>query len=292
MKILYSDRFLEYREQGHPESPERLKVIVDFLRRKGITEFTVPNPCEEKEILAVHSEELVYKVRESNFFDPDTPNIKGIYDYALLSAGSAIMASDFAESGEIAFSLARPPGHHAGRDFLQGFCYFNNMAIAASNLLKKNKKVAILDIDGHHGNGTEDIFRNAENVIYLSIHQYPAYPGTGAVSFGNCYNFPVPPGTGSKKYLEKLSEALKIIKQFSPDVVGISLGLDSHSHDPLLQLELSDSDYYFIGKELSKFSSNLFVLLEGGYNVKVIGNSFYCFLNGVSVHNKKVSTQQ
>ena len=283
MKLIYSDKFLGYKEKGHPEGPERLRAIIDFLKKKGVEEFIEPSPCSEEDLLLVHSEEHIRKVKENDFFDPDTPNIPGIYEYAILSAGSAIMASEFALNGEISFSLARPPGHHAGKNSIEGFCYFNNMAIAVKKLLLLDKKVAVLDLDGHHGNGTQEILKNEKNAIYVSIHQYPAYPGTGRTSFGNCYNFPLPPGVSEKKYMEKFKEAIGIIKDFSPDIIGISLGFDAHQHDPLLELPLKDSDYYLIGKEIGKLGINFFALLEGGYNTLTIGNSCYCFIKGTEI---------
>ena len=281
MNIIYSDRFLEYKEQGHPESPGRLVAIVNFLRKKGIDDFIEPVPCSEEDLLFVHTEEMVRKIKENDFFEPDTPNVPGIYEYALLSCGSAIIACEIALSGKPAFSLARPPGHHAGKHFPTGFCYFNNMAVSVKKMLLAGKKVAILDIDGHHGNGTEEILKDEDKVIYVSIHQSPAYPGTGIRSFGNCFNFPVSPGLNSKKYLEKFNEAIAIVRDFTPDVIGISLGFYAHFQDPLLQLPLRDSDYYSIGKEIGKLETKFFVILEGGYNTLTLGNTCYCFIKGI-----------
>lgn len=281
MVFIYTEKFLNYKEKGHPESPERLKAIVDYLKSKGINEFIQPSPCKEEDLKLAHTEELINSVKNNTFFDPDTPNISDIYEYAILSAGSAIVSANFSVSGKNSFSLSRPPGHHAGKNTLGGFCYFNNMAIAVKKLLSIGKKVAVFDLDGHHGNGTEEILREVENVIYISIHQYPAYPGTGAVSFGNCYNFPIYPGSTSKKYMEKFNQAIEIIKKFSPDILGISLGFDAHMYDPLLEMPLNDTDYYFMGKEIGKLGINLFILLEGGYNIKTIGKTCYCFISGL-----------
>jgi len=286
MKIIYSDKFLNYYEKGHPESPERLKAIVDFLKKKGIGEFIEPVPCNEKDLLLAHSETLIENVKKNNFFDPDTPNIPDIYKYAILSCGSAIIAGELAISGENSFSLSRPPGHHSGKNSLGGFCYFNNMAVTVKKLLLLNKKIAVLDLDGHHGNGTEEILKDEKNTIYISIHQFPAYPGTGISSFSNCFNFPLLPRIDAKKYLSTFNQTIEIIKNFSPDVIGISLGFDTHYLDPLLQLPLKESDYYFMGKTISKLGINFFILLEGGYNVSVIGNSCYCFINGTYYKEK------
>ncbi len=284
VKVVYSEKLLEYEEKGHPESPERLKAIESLLRkRKDSFEFITPAACGEKELLLAHTEELVRKVKENDFFDPDTPNIAEIYSYALLSCGAAVDAARIALGGEKSFSLARPPGHHAGRNGLGGFCYFNNMAVAVKKiLLETGLRVAVLDIDGHHGNGTEEILKGEDSVIYVSLHQYPAFPGTGGVSFGNCHNFPVLPGVDSRKYMDKFVEALGVIKNFSPDVLGISAGFDGHRDDPLLNLMLEDTHFYRMGRAVSRITGKIFVLLEGGYNVKTLGNTCFCFLNGLS----------
>ncbi len=285
LKVIYSKRFLEYKENGHPESPGRIKAIESFLRsKKNFFEFVSPSACDEKDLLLAHTEELVKKVRESSFFDPDTPNIPDIYSYASLSCGAAVEAARIALAGETAFSLSRPPGHHAGKNTLGGFCYFNNMAVAVKKILRETDlKVAVLDIDGHHGNGTEEILKGEEKAVYVSIHQYPAFPGTGSVSFGNCYNFPVFPGSDSKKYMDKFSGAVAAIKNFCPDVLGISAGFDAHIDDPLLDLNLEDVHFYRMGRAVSKMDvKKVFLLLEGGYNIETLGNTCFCFLSGLS----------
>ncbi|MCX7705282.1 MAG: histone deacetylase, partial [bacterium] len=215
------------------------------------------------------------------FFDPDTPNIPEIYKYACLSAGGALAAAQSAIEKKEAFALIRPPGHHAGKNFLGGFCYFNNIAIAVSHCLKSVKKVAILDLDGHHGNGTESIFKDSKQVIFISIHQVHSYPWTGIMSFSNCFNFPVKKGTTFSDYKIFLFESMAIINRFSPDIVGISLGFDTHKNDPLLDLNFIDSDYYHMAKMIAKgISAPAFFVLEGGYDINTIGNSFFCFISG------------
>ncbi|MCS7180430.1 MAG: histone deacetylase [bacterium] len=281
IKFVYSEEFLKYKEISHPESPERIESIINYLKKKGDFQFVKPSPCDKDDLLLVHTPELIKKVKNNSFFDPDCPNIPNIFHYACLSAGAAIIASEISLEGEIGFSLARPPGHHAGRNNIGGFCYFNNMAIAVKKLLLKNYRVAVLDIDGHHGNGTEEILKGEENVIYVSIHQFPAYPGTGKYSFENCYNFPLPPFSSSKKYLESFDKALEIIKNFSPDIIGISCGFDTYIDDPLLELSLTETDYYVLGKKISSLFKKTFLILEGGYNISKIGNLFYCFISGL-----------
>ncbi|MCM8818587.1 MAG: histone deacetylase [Candidatus Omnitrophica bacterium] len=282
IKFVYSEKFLKYKENLHPESPERVANLVNYLQKKGNFEFIEPDLCKEEDLYLVHTPELVKKVKENTFFDPDCPNIQNIFYYACLSCGSAIKASEISIEGGIGFSLGRPPGHHAGKNTLGGFCYFNNIAVAVKKLLLKNFKIAILDIDGHHGNGTEEIFNGEENVIYVSIHQFPAYPGTGRYSFGNCYNFPVPPFSNSKKYMEKFEEGVEIIRNFSPDILAVSCGFDAYIDDPLLDLSLKENDYYLMGKKIGSLCEKIFLILEGGYNIFKIGNLCYCLISGIT----------
>ncbi|MGC9066354.1 MAG: histone deacetylase family protein [Candidatus Ratteibacteria bacterium] len=281
MEIFFRKELLEFMEPEHPECPQRLSSIVNFLGKKGKNQLHSFEQVSESLLLKVHSQRLVNMVRNNNFFDPDTPNIPNIYFYACLSAGGAVAAAQSALDRKDACALIRPPGHHAGKDFLGGFCYFNNIAIAVTHCLKTVKKVAILDLDGHHGNGTESIFKDVDHVIFISIHQHPAYPGTGLASFSNCYNFPVKPNTTFSDYKIFLVEAIGLIRRFAPDILGISLGFDTHLDDPLLQLRFVDSDYYHMAKMIaSGISCPVFIVLEGGYDIASIGNSFFCFLSG------------
>ncbi|MCM8771896.1 MAG: histone deacetylase [Candidatus Omnitrophica bacterium] len=289
IKFVYSEEFLKYEEPSHPESPKRVESIVNYLKKKGKFSFVEPSPCKEEDLLLVHTEEMIKRVKENDFFDPDCPNIPEIFYYACLSCGSAIKASEICLEGTVGFSLGRPPGHHAGKNKIGGFCYFNNIAVAVKKLLLKNLKIAIIDIDGHHGNGTEEIFRGEKNVIYISLHQFPAYPGTGKYSFENCYNFPISPFSSSKKYMEKFNCSIEIIENFSPDVIAVSCGFDGYKEDPLLNLSLDETDYYIIGKKLGSLKKNLFFVLEGGYNISKIGNLCFCLISGVenSLESKK-----
>lgn len=281
MEILFRKEILEYTEPGHPESPERLKAIISFLEQKNRKDFIGFDQAEESLLLEVHSEQHINHIKKNDFFDPDTPNIPDIYRYACLSAGGAVSAAKKALEKKDAFALIRPPGHHAGKDFLGGFCYFNNIAIAVNFCLKSVKKVAILDLDGHHGNGTESIFKDSKNVIFISIHQKNAYPFSGYASFSNCYNFPVKEGTNFSDYKIHLFESISLINRFSPEVVAISMGFDTHKNDPLLGLCFIDSDYYHMAKMIATgISAPVFFVLEGGYDIKSIGNSFFCFLTG------------
>lgn len=272
---------MEYWAAGHPESPERVKIIHSYLKEKGFS-FQLPQSCSEEDLLLVHTRSFLKRVKENRFFDADTPNIDRVYDYAILSVGGAIEAMKKALEEEPSFSLLRPPGHHAGKDYLGGFCYFNNMAIAVARALEKVERVAILDFDGHHGNGTEDIFRGDPRVVYLSLHQYPAYPGTGQVPRENCLNYPLSPGTGEESYLQVFSEGLEEVKKFDPILIGVSAGFDGYKRDGLLSLELEVETYYEIGKAIKDLGRPSFAVLEGGYSSD-LPLCVYQFLKGVGV---------
>lgn len=221
-----------------------------------------------EKIRAVHAEELVHTVQEEGFLDPDTPGAPGIYACSLLSAGAALQAGEEAMKGNQAFSLMRPPGHHATPVRGMGFCYFNSMAVAVQDLVGngKAKKAAVLDLDCHHGNGTEEFCLEREGFLYASLHQFPAYPGTGRQSRGNCLNYPLPPGTKEGDYFSALEGALKKIREFKPSVVGVSMGFDTYEKDPLTQFGLVKKDYRKIGKTLKEMGVPVFTLLEGGYH--------------------------
>ena len=175
----------------------------------------------------------------------------------------------------------RPPGHHAGHNTLGGFCYFNNIAIAISGALKKVKKVAILDLDCHHGNGTQDIFSGNNRVLFVSLHQSPLYPGTGLYPQGNCLNYPLEPGTGEKRYITVLKDGLEKIKRFEPEIIGISLGFDTYREDPLTNLSLETTTYRKIGVMIAELSIKNFAVFEGGYHPG-IAECLYQFILGWS----------
>ncbi len=250
---------------GHPESPDRVSWSYEYLKGKGYN-FCEAKPCSEKDILAVHSQELVQKIKRGNFFDYDTPALPNIYDYAILSAGAAIRSMEFALKGEGGFSLMRPPGHHATRYNLGGFCYFNNMAVAIKKAMEGGNRAAIIDIDCHHGNGTEDIFLSKEHVIYVSLHQSPLYPGTGLKTNKNCFNYPLPPNTGAEEYLGYLNMVLDEVANFGPDIIGVSAGFDTYKNDPITNILLEINTYREIAKMIKGLNKPTFTVLEGGYD--------------------------
>ena len=199
MKIFYSPKCLKYWQEGHVESPVRIKNTVK--RIKNNFKFIKSEQCRDSDLLFAHSEELIKSIKSEMFIARDTPALPNIYEYAKLAAGGAVLAAEIK-----GFSLMRPPGHHTGRNGLalgvrtQGFCYLNNVAIAVKYL---GKPALILDIDGHHGNGTQEIFLGQENVSYVGLHRYPHYPGTGYTSEANCLNFPLRANCGEKVYLRQ-----------------------------------------------------------------------------------------
>ena len=283
MKIFYSPRCLEYSQPGHPESPERARSAYEYLEQKGY-EFTGPKPCSEEDILLAHTPPLLERVKKENFFDYDTPAFPGIYGIALLSAGSAVDAAMHCMTkGEMAFSLMRPPGHHATKNDLGGFCYFNNIAIAclkAQKDLSDVDRVAIVDFDCHHGNGTEDIMLGKKGFLYLSLHQSPLYPGTGLQSRENCINLPLGPHTGPDEYLSVLAEGLKAVEEFHPDLLAVSAGFDSYKGDPIANHSLEQETYRKIGGMLARLKKPAFAVLEGGYS-RDLPECIYQFLSGL-----------
>ncbi|OGS21299.1 MAG: hypothetical protein A2252_08525 [Elusimicrobia bacterium RIFOXYA2_FULL_39_19] len=279
MKIVTSKTCWEYRHDAHPESPERVKLVYEYLSDKSFS-FLEPKPCTETDLLTVHTKLMVDKVKTGNYADLDIPIIPRIYDYALLSAGGALLTANEAVRGNVSFCLTRPPGHHATRSHFGGFCYFNNIAIAVKSLLKEGKgKIAILDIDCHHGNGTQSIFQGKEDVLFVSLHQSPLYPGSGLESVKNCINLPLPAGTQEKDYLLKLEEALIKIKDFKPAIIAVSAGFDTYKADPLTDILLDTFTYTKIASMIKELNLPRFALLEGGYSAD-LPECVYRFLLG------------
>ncbi|RJQ56747.1 MAG: histone deacetylase family protein [Nitrospiraceae bacterium] len=280
MKIFYSPKCLEYSSPGHPESPVRVSATYNYLKEKGF-EFMGPHPCADGDILLAHTPELLESVKREKFFDPDTPVFPGIFEIARLAAGSAVDAAMHClTTGEKAFSLMRPPGHHATKNNLGGFCYFNNIAIASLKAKGKTGKTAIVDFDCHHGNGTEDILLGKKDFLYLSLHQSPLYPGTGLKSRGNCVNYPLPARTTPEEYLSALEQGLKSVEEFNPDLLAVSAGFDTYKLDPITNLSLEQETYREIGRMLAAFRKPVFAVLEGGYS-EDLPECVYRFLTGL-----------
>jgi len=269
MTIFYDPTCLEYSKPGHPERPERIARIAPVLKdRHPDWEWRSPRTATDDELLRAHSHQHIERITNARGdFDLDTPFYPNIEMYARQSAGGAIEAARAALRGESALSLMRPPGHHATRDRAMGFCYFSNVAIAALDALETGaERVAIWDFDGHHGNGTEAIVMHNPRIRFASIHQFPAYPGTGAKSFANIDNYPVAPFTPRTELLDRAEAALDKLIAFKPNLLLISAGFDAYVRDPLLQLTLEREDFAKFGGWLRETDIPVAVVLEGGYS--------------------------
>ena len=274
-KVVYSEKCLGY-GAWHVEGPQRVQVAQELLQAKDY-EFVKPTRANEDDLLLVHDIEYLWNLKKGLVEDSDTPAYDNIFEHARRSVGGAILASQI--NG---FSLMRPPGHHVGRygaalgATTRGFCYLNNIAIAVKKL---NKQTLILDIDGHHGNGTQEIFQGDEKVTYLSLHQSHNYPGTGQVTEGNCINFGLPPNFGGQRYLETLDKALCMVDFSKIEMVAVSCGFDTHLGD-LATLSLVEKDYWQIGKRVAQLKRPSFFVLEGGYMCQNVGADIDSFLRG------------
>lgn len=274
--VIFNEQCLEFKSPGHPESPDRVRNIYNFLKEKNY-EFIQCQPCSEDDLKLCHTRELINNIKQGNFFNADTPNLPHIYDYARLAVGGAILAMELAEKEKITFSLLRPPGHHAGQSKPAGFCYFNNIAIAVR---KSEKKCAIIDIDCHHGNGTQEIFLGDRKVKYFSIHRnHSFYPGTGLKSIDNCINYPLN-GPSRTKWMEFFNSIISSIKDFSPEIIAVSAGFDAYKDDPLAGLGLSEDIYKEVGYKITELGRQTFCVLEGGYSKKLPQCTFN-FLEGL-----------
>jgi acetoin utilization deacetylase AcuC-like enzyme len=265
-KIVFSEKCLSY-GSWHTEDPERVKKAQAILAERGY-QFLVPEPASEEDVLRVHDNEYIWVLKKGLVEDADTPAYDNIYEFARLSAGGAILAAEVK-----GFSLMRPPGHHAGAGgaalgaVTRGFCYLNNIAIAVKHL---DEPTLIVDIDGHHGNGTQEIFYRNEKVVYVSLHRHPNYPGTGMVSDENCLNFPLPPDCGDALYVRTLDKAFKTLDLGRFEVVAVSAGFDTHAGD-LASLGLTERSYAEIGKKIAALKKPTFFVLEGGYSGENVG---------------------
>jgi len=240
----------------------------DRLKAAGHAVLLPSEKATPDDVLLVHSKNHLSAVQRGTYADADTPYYSGIEKIALTSLSGALSASVSAMEGTPAFSLMRPPGHHAGKNRVAGFCYFNNLAIACEKLLitKKVSLIAILDVDVHHGDGTQDILRGREGVLFCSLHQIPLYPGSGLKSRDNCFNFPLSPGTAEGPYLKTLEQAVTLALDFKPELLAVSAGFDTYKECPIAGLKLDKPTYRRIGNLLAQTRLPRFAVLEGGYS--------------------------
>ena len=301
LAIIYDERHLKHSPPfSHPERPDRVTAVYNYLNKQKFSEeakIMQPFEATTGDILRVHSKEhyeyVLTSIREGKTLldGGDTYIVKDSLTPALLSAGGVVKAVDHVLKGSFksVFSLTRPPGHHAESERSMGFCIFNNIAIGVKYALDKFsvEKIAIVDWDVHHGNGTQEIFYNSSQVYYISLHQYPFYPGTGAESErgngegrGFTLNFPLPAGTTGKTYLEIFKDKIvKTLNDFDPQLLFISAGFDAHKDDPLANVELTENDFADMTIVLKDFAESkkigIISVLEGGYNLDSLSASVY-----------------
>ena len=295
----------EHVAAGHPERPDRVAAILERVGAEADLAAIPridPDVAEEAAVELVHTPAHVAAVRAmaargGGWFDGDTYCEPGSREAALRSVGAALAAVDAVCAGrsDHAFSLSRPPGHHATAARAMGFCIFNNVAIAARHAQRRGRgRIAIVDIDVHHGNGTEEIFWDDPSVLYTSLHEWPLYPGTGAstdrggdAARGLTLNVPLPSGTTGEGWLSRFDDlVLPAVTAFQPELVLVSAGYDGHSADPLATLELESDTYGAVALRLRDLCAGAGTgsvwVLEGGYDLDALGDSVAATLRGLA----------
>jgi acetoin utilization deacetylase AcuC-like enzyme len=293
--LITSDTYQNHNTgEGHPEKIDRVTAVIDNFKKLDNKNLIWKKPSKfDRSLLEItHNSDYINFVEESfpkkglSFLDGDTIVSPGSKEATSDAVGSIIAAIDGVQNNEFknAFCAVRPPGHHAEKNKAMGFCIYNNVAVGANYLIDKYKlnRVAIIDFDVHHGNGTQDIFKDSKKVLYISTHQFPYYPGSGTEQekgkYDNIFNIPLPAGTTSEEYLNAYEFVLKKIKEFKPEFILLSAGFDAHKDDPLAQLQLESKDFYNITKrtlELSKqyCDGKVVSILEGGYDLLALQES-------------------
>jgi len=291
--ILYHDDCMQHDPgMNHPEQPARLTSVVEALKGMVNTECLPAPKATREQIIRAHDTDYWQWVLDSEPaegqapLDPDTFLSPGSVDATLRASGAACFAVEQIMEGKAqnAFCATRPPGHHAETSRAMGFCLTNHIAVAAHHALSTQAvdRVAILDFDVHHGNGTQEIFYTNSNVMYVSSHQMPLYPGTGRADetgCGNIVNLPLPTGAGSRRFRAAWSgSGLPAVTEFKPDLILVSAGFDAHNDDPLAQLTLLEPDFAWITKEIGTLAATLcrgrvVSVLEGGYHLDALASS-------------------
>ena len=305
--LITSDTYQNHNTgEGHPEKIDRVTAVISNFKKLDNKNLIWKKPVSFDQSLLINTHSLKYinQVNESfpknglAFLDGDTVVSPGSKEATKDAVGSIIAAIEGVQNKEFknAFCAVRPPGHHAEKDKAMGFCIYNNVAVGANYLIEKYRynKIAIIDFDVHHGNGTQNIFYNNKKVLYISTHQYPYYPGSGSEKekgkFNNIFNIPLDAGTTAKEYLNAYEHVLNKIKEFKPEFLLFSAGFDAHIDDPLAQLRLEAEDFYKLTKrtlEISKLFCNgkVVSILEGGYDLKALQDSTQRHVDALSEFN-------
>jgi acetoin utilization deacetylase AcuC-like enzyme len=293
--LITSDTYQNHNTgDGHPEKIDRVTAVIDNFKKLNNKNLVWKKPSKfDRSLLEItHNSDYINFVEKSfpkkglSFLDGDTIVSPGSKEATSDAVGSIITAIDGVQNNEFknAFCAVRPPGHHAEKNKAMGFCIYNNVAVGANYLIDKYKlnKIAIIDFDVHHGNGTQDIFYDNEKILYISTHQFPYYPGSGTEQekgkHNNIFNIPLPAGTTSEEYLSAYEYVLKKIVEFKPEFILLSAGFDAHKDDPLAQFQLESKDFYELTKrtlELSKLycDGKVVSILEGGYDLLALQES-------------------
>lgn len=267
MIIFHDPSCAEYGSPMRPEQPARVTRSVAHLQTAHPGwEWRRPRLADEVALLSAHTPALLKRLQQPGDIDDDTPHFPGIYDHARRAVGAALDATAAALTGQKSFSLMRPPGHHCTRQQAMGFCYLNQIAIAARQAAAAGRRVAVWDFDAHHGNGTEDILEGRPGLLYVSVHQYPGYPGTGSGSTENCKNFPVAPHRPREFHLTALARSWEAVQAFRPDLVLVSAGFDAYVADPITEMSLEPPDFAELGRWLRQSGHPAAAILEGGYS--------------------------
>lgn len=269
MTILHDPRCAEYGSALRPEQPARVLQTVPHLRAAHPDwTWKVPAVAVEADLLLAHTPRHLQRLQHPPDFDEDTPYFDGIYDHARRAVGGALEAMELAlNQTEKAFVLMRPPGHHATAGQAMGFCYLNQITIAALAARRRGAaRVAVWDFDAHHGNGTEAILEGRDGFLFASVHQFPGYPGTGTRSSPSCRNWSVPPHTSRREHREALARSWDAVVGFRPDLVLVSAGFDAYARDPITAMTLEMEDFAELGRWLHAAGLPVAAILEGGYS--------------------------